>query len=127
MGLFQLLDQANENQIEPPEVAKLSAAGPKPPPGQKGPPKGPQGVNWKQAAGSGPWMISNFVSGSSITFKKNPDYYLHDERHTQNQIPYIDTLKTLIISDTISKKNSFLWYREPLKKSTKIILTPLNA
>ena len=33
------------------------------------------------------------------TLVKNPNYWGHDERYPQNQLPYIDTLKILIIPD----------------------------
>jgi peptide/nickel transport system substrate-binding protein len=101
LALFQFFDQANESQIEPPEVAKLSAAaaGPPGPPGPGGPPMA-GGVDWKNAAGTGPWMLTDFVQGTSITFDKNPDYWGYDERHPQNKLPYVDTLNVLIIPDT---------------------------
>lgn len=56
-------------------------------------------TNWKIAAGTGPWEISDFVSGTSVTFNKNPDYWGHDERYPENRLPYTDTLKILCIPD----------------------------
>jgi len=34
-----------------------------------------------------------------MTLVKNPNYYGYDERYPQNQIPYVDRLKFLIIPD----------------------------
>ena len=55
--------------------------------------------DWHHAIGTGPFILTDFVSGSSATLIKNPNYWAHDERYPQNQLPYIDTLKFLIIPD----------------------------
>jgi len=55
--------------------------------------------DWRHTIGTGPLILKNFVPGSSVTLVKNPNYWGHDERHPQNQLPYIDTLKILIIPD----------------------------
>lgn len=55
--------------------------------------------SWKQAIGSGPFQIADFVSGSSVTFEKHPNYYGWDENFPDNQIPYIDKYKVLIMAD----------------------------
>ena len=43
--------------------------------------------------------MKDYVSDSSVTLVKNPNYWAHDERHPQNQLPYIDQLNILIIPD----------------------------
>ena len=43
--------------------------------------------------------MKDFVPGNSATLVKNPNYWGHDEHYPQNQLPYIDTLKILIIPD----------------------------
>jgi peptide/nickel transport system substrate-binding protein len=55
--------------------------------------------NWYHAIGTGPFILKDFVPGSSATLVKNPNYWGHDEQNPQNQLPYIDTLKILIIPD----------------------------
>jgi peptide/nickel transport system substrate-binding protein len=55
--------------------------------------------DWHHAIGTGPFILKDFVSGSSATLVKNPDYWGYDERYSQNKLPYIDTLKILIIPD----------------------------
>jgi len=55
--------------------------------------------DWHHAIGTGPFILKDFVQGSSATLVKNPNYWGYDERYPQNQLPYIDTLKILIISD----------------------------
>jgi peptide/nickel transport system substrate-binding protein len=55
--------------------------------------------DWRHAVGTGPFILQDFVPGNSLTFVKNPKYWGHDERHPQNQLPYFDKLKLLIITD----------------------------
>jgi peptide/nickel transport system substrate-binding protein len=55
--------------------------------------------DWHHAIGTGPFIMQDFVSGSSATLVRNPNYWGYDERYPQNQLPYIDTLKFLMIPD----------------------------
>jgi peptide/nickel transport system substrate-binding protein len=55
--------------------------------------------NWKNAVGTGPFMLTDFAEGSSLTLTRNPNYWGTDERHPQNQLPYIDTYKGVAIPD----------------------------
>jgi len=55
--------------------------------------------DWHHTAGTGPFILKDFVDASSISLAKNPNYWGHDERYPQNQLPYVDTLKILIIPD----------------------------
>lgn len=53
----------------------------------------------KAVCGTGPWILDDFVSSSSITFTKNPDYWGYDELYPKNKLPYADTMKFLTIYD----------------------------
>jgi len=53
--------------------------------------------DWHHAIGTGPFILQDFVSSSSATLIKNPNYWGHDERYPQNQLPYLDGIKILII------------------------------
>ena len=53
--------------------------------------------DWRHAIGTGPFILKDFVSGRSATLVKNPNYWGHDERHPQNKLPYVDSVKFLII------------------------------
>jgi ABC-type transport system substrate-binding protein len=55
--------------------------------------------DWHSAIGTGPFILKDFVPGKSATLVKNPDYWEHDDKNHQNQLPYIDTLKIHIIPD----------------------------
>jgi len=55
--------------------------------------------DWQNACGTGPWMLKDYVEETSAALTKNPNYWGHDERHPQNQVPYVDGLKLLVIPD----------------------------
>lgn len=55
--------------------------------------------SWETSVGTGPWMLTDFVSGSAATYTRNPDYWGYDERYPENQLPYADTLKEVVIAD----------------------------
>jgi peptide/nickel transport system substrate-binding protein len=55
--------------------------------------------DWHHAIGTGPFILQDYVTGSSATLIKNPNYWGYDERYPKNQIPYINTLKVLVIPD----------------------------
>lgn len=56
--------------------------------------------NWEIAVGSGPFIIEDYIEGALLSLKKNPNYFGHDERHPENQIPYVDQFKVICIPDT---------------------------
>ena len=56
--------------------------------------------DWHHAIGTGPFILTDFVDGTSATLVKNPNYWGYDERNPQNQLPYINGLKILIIPST---------------------------
>ena len=55
--------------------------------------------DWHHAIGTGPFILTDFVSGSAANLKANPDYWGIDERHPQNRLPYVAGLTFLIMPD----------------------------
>jgi ABC-type transport system substrate-binding protein len=53
--------------------------------------------DWQNNLGTGPFMITDFVSGSQITYERNPNYWMDDPLHPGNQLPYIEGVQTLFI------------------------------
>lgn len=62
--------------------------------------------DWHNAVGTGPFILKDFVSNSSMTFVKNPDYWDTDPAGAGkgNQVPYVDGLKSLIIVDVSTRQ-----------------------
>ncbi|MDP2917113.1 MAG: ABC transporter substrate-binding protein, partial [Dehalococcoidia bacterium] len=55
--------------------------------------------DWRNASGTGPFMLVDFVSDSSASHVKNPNYWMKDPVNPANTLPYVDGVKMLIISD----------------------------
>jgi peptide/nickel transport system substrate-binding protein len=60
--------------------------------------------DWKNQVGTGPFIMVDYVPGSSVTYEKNPDYWQYDPVHPANRLPYVDTLKSLIIIDVSTRQ-----------------------
>ncbi|MBI4283201.1 MAG: ABC transporter substrate-binding protein [Chloroflexi bacterium] len=54
---------------------------------------------WQDIVGTGPFILTDWVRGSSRTYERNPNYYRKDQFHPENQLPYIDVYKEVIIPD----------------------------
>jgi peptide/nickel transport system substrate-binding protein len=58
------------------------------------------GADWKNAVGTGPFIFTDYISGSSATFSKNPNYWGKTTINgKQYQMPLIDKLVFPIIPD----------------------------
>lgn len=49
--------------------------------------------------GTGPFIMKDYVSASSVTADRNPNYWGYDTLYPQNQLPYLDEVRVLIIPD----------------------------
>ena len=56
-------------------------------------------ADWRNLVGTGPFMMTDWVEGSSITWVKNPDYWGHDEKYPDNRLPYVDEVVRLSMPD----------------------------
>lgn len=54
---------------------------------------------WQRQIGTGPFILKDYVSASSWTAVKNPNYWGYDKLYPKNQLPYLDEIKVLIIPD----------------------------
>jgi peptide/nickel transport system substrate-binding protein len=59
--------------------------------------------DWRNLVGTGPYMLTDWVEGSSLTWEKNPDYWGTDEKFPENQLPYADFTKVLIMKDEATR------------------------
>ena len=56
-------------------------------------------TDWRNLVGTGPYMLTDWVEGSSITYEKNPDYWGYDEKYPENRLPYTDKIRTLVMPE----------------------------
>ena len=59
--------------------------------------------DWKNACGTGPFIIKDWIPDSAMRLVRNPDYFQHDPLHPENQLPYVDEVKLLIIEDASTR------------------------
>lgn len=57
--------------------------------------------DWQNVVGTGPYMLTNLVPSSEVTFERNPNYWGTNPLGPGkgDQLPYIDTINELIIPD----------------------------
>jgi peptide/nickel transport system substrate-binding protein len=65
-----------------------------------------QQSDWHYACGTGPFMVTDYVADSYMTFAKNPDYYMVDADGTQ--LPYLDEVTMVVIPDTSNVVAQFI-------------------
>jgi peptide/nickel transport system substrate-binding protein len=61
--------------------------------------------DWKNSVGTGPFMLTDYVSGSSYTMVKNPNYWGTDPvgPGKGNKLPYLDGITYLDVYDTSTR------------------------
>ena len=59
--------------------------------------------DWKNVVGTGPFILTDYVTGVSKSYIKNPDYWGFDEKYPQNRLPYIDQLRALLMADEATR------------------------
>jgi peptide/nickel transport system substrate-binding protein len=64
-------------------------------------------LDWKNQVGAGPFTLEDYVTGSSMTYKRNPNYWQHDPFNPENQLPYVDGFRSLIIPDLSTQLAAF--------------------
>jgi len=66
-------------------------------------------TDWRNSLGTGPFMLTDFVPNSSVTFVRNPNYWETDPvgPGKGNQLPYVDTVKQLVMVDPSTRTAAF--------------------
>ncbi len=63
--------------------------------------------HWTKAIGTGPWILTDYIPGSTITYTKNPNYFESDPIYAAAGLdyrwPYLDTFRFQIIPDTSTR------------------------
>lgn len=55
--------------------------------------------DWRNALGTGAYIPTDFVPGSTVTYKRNPNYWENDPIHTDMRLPYADTFRIVDFDD----------------------------
>jgi len=61
--------------------------------------------DWHNSVGTGPFTLVDYIPASSFTFARNPNYWDKDPigPGKGNQLPYLDSVKWLLITDTSTR------------------------
>ena len=59
--------------------------------------------DWRNLVGTGPFMLTDLVDGSSLTYTKNPNYWGYDAKFPENRLPYIDRLRILEMKEEATR------------------------
>ncbi|HUV44679.1 MAG TPA: ABC transporter substrate-binding protein [Dehalococcoidales bacterium] len=60
-------------------------------------------TDWKDVCGTGPFVLTDYVVESSLTFTRNPNYWLEDPVNPGNTLPYLDSYRQLVITDASTR------------------------
>ena len=63
--------------------------------------------NWENCIGTGPFIFTDYVPVSSLTFERNPDCWMKNPLHPEDQLPYIDGVQILIVPDLSTAQAAF--------------------
>jgi peptide/nickel transport system substrate-binding protein len=65
--------------------------------------------DWKNSVGTGPFILTDFISNSSATFIKNPNYWGTNPvgPGKGDQLPYVDKVQMMIIVDQSTRISAF--------------------
>ncbi len=66
-------------------------------------------TDWRNLVGSGAYMLKDLLDNSSVTFERNPNYYMKNQigPGEGDQLPYADKVRVLIIADTNTRQSAF--------------------
>ena len=59
--------------------------------------------DWRNVVGTGPFELTDWVEGSSMTWIKNPNYWGYDEKYPENRLPYLDGLQMLVMPEEATR------------------------
>ena len=65
-----------------------------------------QKADWHYAAGTGPFILKDYVNDNTMTFVKNPGYWAYDAEG--NQLPYLDEIRLVHMNDPATRLSSFI-------------------
>ena len=63
--------------------------------------------DWRNACGTGPWILVDHVPDSTVTYLRNPNYWMNDPLFPDNQLPYADKMITFEIPDASTTLAAF--------------------
>jgi peptide/nickel transport system substrate-binding protein len=65
--------------------------------------------DWRNSVGTGAFMLTDFVTNSQVVYTRNPNYWMKNPigPGEGDQLPYLDGIKTAIITDSSTRVAAF--------------------
>ncbi len=62
-------------------------------------------ADWRNQVGTGPFMVTDYVSGSMCTLDRNPNFFMKNPigPGKGDQLPYLDKLKVMVVPDASTR------------------------
>ena len=60
--------------------------------------------DWRNSVGTGPFLLADYTTDSSVTFERNPNYWRKHPIFSEDTMPYLDGIKWLIIPDISTRQ-----------------------
>ena len=109
------LDGGVQGRIQAPESVKAGAS------------------NWRNAVGTGPYILTDYVQGSSCTYRRNPNYWgTTTINGKEYQTPFIETISYPIIPDEATEVAALrtgkidMWEMVPITYQSTLASTSPN-
>ena len=67
-----------------------------------------QKSDWHYAAGTGPYILTEYEPDNYMKLTRNENYYDYDERYPENQLPYLDSITLQLVSDSTTAQTQFM-------------------
>ncbi len=67
-----------------------------------------QKADWHYAAGTGPYILEEYVPDSHMLLVRNENYYDYDERYPENKLPYLDSITLQLVADSTQVQTQFM-------------------
>ena len=87
--------------------------------------------DWRHLVGTGPYELTDYVSGTAVTYTRNPNYWYYDPRFPdlELRLPYADEVKIIVTPDLTTRlaalrtgKSAFIKNTEESSLATDLVL-----
>ena len=75
--------------------------------------------DWRKLVGTGAFQMTDWIEGSSMTYEKNPNYWRHDEKFPQNQLPYVDKIVAVFMGEEATKLAGPAYGSDCIRRSSR--------
>ncbi len=60
-------------------------------------------ADWRNLVGTGPFILSEWVAGESLSYRRNPAYWGTDEKYPEHRLPYVDEIRIVVMPEPATR------------------------